>query len=86
MTRNLALELKPVRVNLVSPGAVDTELWSGMPSEVKARMFKQIAETTPTGRVGRPEDVAETYLWLMKDSNATGTVATSDSGAYLVSL
>jgi len=84
MTRNLALDLKPIRVNVVSPGAVDTELWGDMSQEAKARMFESRAAKVPTGRVGRPEDVAEAYLWLMKDSNVTGTVARSDCGALLV--
>ncbi len=53
MTRNLALDLKPVRVNLVSPGAIDTELWKDMSAEQKEGMFKSIAGKVPTGRVGR---------------------------------
>lgn len=53
MTRNLALDLKPIRVNLVSPGAVDTELWNGMSEDVKSAMFKRIAESVPTGHVGK---------------------------------
>ena len=55
MTRNLALDLKPIRVNLVSPGAVDTELWGGMKSEDKEKMFTNIAGKVPTGKVGRRE-------------------------------
>ncbi|KAF8853871.1 NAD(P)-binding protein [Acephala macrosclerotiorum] len=84
MTRNLALDLKPIRVNLVSPGAIDTELWAHMSAEKKGEMFKGISAKVPTGKVGMPEDVAEAYLWLMKDSNVTGIVAYSDSGARLV--
>jgi NAD(P)-dependent dehydrogenase (short-subunit alcohol dehydrogenase family) len=53
MARNLAIDLKPVRVNVVSPGAVDTELWKGMPEEAKKGMFKDIAGKVPTGHVGR---------------------------------
>ncbi|CZR63750.1 related to enoyl-[acyl-carrier-protein] reductase 1 [Phialocephala subalpina] len=84
MTRNLALDLKPIRVNLVSPGAIDTELWKHMSEEQKGEMFTGISAKAPTGKVGMPEDVAEAYLWLMKDSNVTGIVAYSDSGAGLV--
>ena len=53
MARNLAIDLKPVRVNVVSPGAVDTELWKGMPEAAKKGMFKEIAGKVPTGHVGR---------------------------------
>jgi NAD(P)-dependent dehydrogenase (short-subunit alcohol dehydrogenase family) len=70
MTRNLALDLKPIRVNLVSPGAIDTELWKDFSPERKEAFMKEISDKTPTGRVGKPEEVAETYLWLMKDRYA----------------
>ena len=55
MVRNLALDLKPVRVNLVSPGAVDTELWKEMKEGDKKNMFKEIAGRVPTGHVGKRE-------------------------------
>lgn len=84
MTKNLAIDLKPIRVNLVSPGFVDTELWKDMSTGEKEEMMKGIADKVPTGKVAKPEDVAEAYLWLMKDSNVTGFVASSDSGSRLV--
>lgn len=83
MVRNLAVDLKPIRVNLVSPGAIDTELWKGMPEDKKKEMFKAIEGKVLTGKVGRPEEVAEAYLWLLKDANVTGMCATSDSGSGL---
>jgi len=55
MTRNLALDLRPVRVNCVSPGAVDTELWKGMGEDEKKMMFERIGGNVLTGRVGRRE-------------------------------
>lgn len=84
MTRSLALDLKPIRVNCVSPGAVDTELWDHMDPEAKKATLKAIGEGAPTGRVCGPEDVAEAYLWLMKDANVTGSVVSSNSGSLLV--
>jgi NAD(P)-dependent dehydrogenase (short-subunit alcohol dehydrogenase family) len=53
VTRNLALDLKPIRVNCVSPGAVKTELWDGMDKEARDKMMKAVAEKVPTGRVGQ---------------------------------
>jgi NAD(P)-dependent dehydrogenase (short-subunit alcohol dehydrogenase family) len=53
MVRNLAVDLKPVRVNLVSPGPVDTELWKGMERGEKEGMFREIEGKVPTGHVGR---------------------------------
>lgn len=87
MTRNLAFDLKPIRVNLVSPGAVETELWDLVTSgdeKAKQAMFDAVAKSVPTGRIAQPEDVAEAYLFLMKDPNVTGTVVDSNSGALLV--
>lgn len=85
LTRNLALDLKPIRVNLVSPGVVETELWdSSFDQESKKKYLKGIAENLPTGRVAQPADVAEAYLFLMKDPSVTGTVVDSNSGALLI--
>jgi NAD(P)-dependent dehydrogenase (short-subunit alcohol dehydrogenase family) len=84
MTRNLALDLKPIRVNLVSPGAVDTELWGSMSPEQKERLFKGMEAKSLTGRVGQVEDLAEQYLCLLRDYNVTGSVVRSDGGHVLV--
>ena len=86
ITRNLALDLKPIRVNAVSPGLVDTTLWdSPVPdNEQKAGMFQHLAQKHPTGRVAKPEDIAEAYVYLMKDINITGQIISSDSGALLM--
>ncbi|EXJ85824.1 hypothetical protein A1O1_06193 [Capronia coronata CBS 617.96] len=83
MVRGLALELRPVRVNLVSPGAVVTELWDALGPNKEAAMA-EYAKKQATGRVGAVEDVVESYLFLMKDRNATGTVAKSDGGVFLM--
>ncbi|KUI74062.1 Tropinone reductase-like 3 [Cytospora mali] len=84
LTRNLALDLKPVRVNLVSPGFVDTALWDSHDEKDREKILQSVVEKVPTGRVAQPEDVAEAFLFLMKDANATGTVVDSNSGSLLV--
>lgn len=84
MVRGLALDLKPIRVNLVSPGAVDTELWKDMPADQKKGMFEALAQKTPVGSVGKIEDVAESYLYLMKDRNITGAMISTSGGHLLV--
>ena len=83
MTRNLALDLAPVRVNVINPGAVLTPLWDGMPQEQKENFVKGIKETCTTGEVGKPEDVAESYLYVMKDRNCTGSVIDTNGGSLL---
>ena len=82
MVRNLALDLRPIRVNGVSPGAVDTELWAMSASEKKAAM-DAVAEKMTTGRPGQPEDVAQSYLATMKDVNMDGSVVRTDGGYML---
>ncbi|KAI1204866.1 NAD(P)-binding protein [Annulohypoxylon truncatum] len=86
LARNLALDLKPIRVNSVEPGPVDTGFWEtgGMTAEQKAAAFKAWDEKLPTGAVGAVEDVAEAYLYLMRDRNATGEVVKTRSGANLL--
>ncbi|KAJ5223295.1 hypothetical protein N7468_007837 [Penicillium chermesinum] len=85
MTRNLAVEMKPARVNVVSPGLVDTEMWdASFSQEEKQGFFNLLAGKHLTGRVARPEEVAEAYIYLMKDSNVTGRVISSDSGSGIV--
>lgn len=80
MTRGLALDLKPIRVNLISPGAVETELWDGLSQEQKEGLFEGVRKGTTTGKVGRVVDVVEGYLGLMKDGNASGTCWRTDGG------
>ena len=82
--RQLALDLKPIRVNTVAPGAVDTDLWSGMSEEQRNGFFEDTKKRMPTGRVGDVRDVAESYLWCMGDGNVTGEVVRTNSGALLV--
>jgi NAD(P)-dependent dehydrogenase (short-subunit alcohol dehydrogenase family) len=85
MTRALAFELKPVRVNLINPGVVDTELWDVLGSqEVKDHVLHEMAKNTTTGQVGNPADVVESYLYVLKDKNISGTIVRSDGGLFIV--
>ena len=86
MTRGLALDLKPIRVNLVSPGAVDTELWAhaGMSDEQKQGYFKETEKKMPTGKVPDASDIAESYLYALKDGNLTGSMISTNGGSLLV--
>ncbi|KAI1104028.1 NAD(P)-binding protein [Jackrogersella minutella] len=86
LARNLALDLKPLRVNAVAPGPVDTGLWeaTGYSAEEKARLVEGWNRELPTGQVGDVADVAEAYLYLMKDRNATGEIVKTRSGGHLI--
>lgn len=79
----LANELKPLRVNGVSPGVIDTPWWAAMPGEQKQAMFDDFAAKTPVGRVGRAEDVAGSIAFLIKNQFTTGAMLTCDGGLRL---
>jgi NAD(P)-dependent dehydrogenase (short-subunit alcohol dehydrogenase family) len=76
----LAAELKPLRVNGVSPGLIDTPWWDFLPAEQRSQVFADYAGKTPVGRVGRPEDVAQAIAFLIADSFMTGHVLICDGG------
>ncbi|SDJ07456.1 SDR family oxidoreductase [Nonomuraea jiangxiensis] len=84
LTRALAVELAPIRVNVVSPGFVRSPLWAGMGEEERERMYADLGAAIPVGRVGEVEDIARAYMFLMTEPFATGTVLTVDGGHVLV--
>ncbi|WP_329118443.1 SDR family oxidoreductase [Streptomyces sp. NBC_01465] len=76
----LAVELAPVRVNAVAPGAIDTPWWSFLPEETREAQFAAAAEGLPAKRVGAPEDVAEAIRYLIGSTYVTGTILPVDGG------
>jgi len=84
LMRGLALDMKPVRVSLVSPGCVKTALWDTMDKDVREKMWAEKATGMATGAVAEPEDVAEAFLYLMRDRNCTGTVIDTNGGELLL--
>ena len=80
LTRSLAQELAPtnIRVNCVAPGVIDTDMVQVLGEETLAAL----AEDTPAGRLGRPEDIAAVVSFLASDAASfiTGQVITSDGG------
>ena len=84
LTRALAIELAPIRVNAVCPGLVKTELWDGMAEADRAAMYRDAGQRLPVGRVGEPDDLAQTYLYLMREGFSTGQAIVVDGGGVLV--
>jgi NAD(P)-dependent dehydrogenase (short-subunit alcohol dehydrogenase family) len=82
MTRALALDLAPTRVNAVAPGLIDTPLWNAFGTQREAILARGAG--LPVGRIGRPEDVAEAVIFLMTNGFVTGTVLSIDGGGSLV--
>jgi NAD(P)-dependent dehydrogenase (short-subunit alcohol dehydrogenase family) len=83
LVQGLALELKPIRVNAISPGMVETEMWSGMTAEARETAFAKARASYPAGCVGKPEDIARQILLLAATPFATGTIVTLDGGASI---
>jgi NAD(P)-dependent dehydrogenase (short-subunit alcohol dehydrogenase family) len=84
LTRALAVELAPIRVNVVAPGMVKTPLWANMKETNRETLFRQTGEKLPVGHVGKAEEIAETYLYLMQQTYSTGQVLIVDGGGALV--
>lgn len=84
LTRALAVELAPLRVNAVSPGVVRTSLWKNMTEQDRDAMYEHIGNKLLVGRVGEPEEIAHAYLYLMQEGYSTGQVIVVDGGGSLV--
>ena len=84
LVKPLAVELKPRRVNAVSPGVVDTPWWNWLDSEAKQETFNRFAQATPVGRVGKPEDIAQAIVFLIGNTFMTGCVIECDGGLRLI--
>jgi NAD(P)-dependent dehydrogenase (short-subunit alcohol dehydrogenase family) len=84
LARALAIELAPIRVNIVSPGVVRSPLWANMGEADRNALYREMAERLPVGHVGDVEEIAEAYLYLMRQSYSTGQVLVVDGGAVLV--
>lgn len=80
----LAIELAPIRVNVVSPGWVDSPIWATVAGDKKEEMLEAMAERLPVGRVGQPADIAHAIGFLMRNGFATGSVLHVDGGHRLV--
>lgn len=84
LVRALAVELAPIRVNAVSPGWVDTPIWSFVAGEAKAATLQAMADRLPVGRVGEPRDIADAILFLMQNGFTTGSVLHVEGGHRLI--
>jgi NAD(P)-dependent dehydrogenase (short-subunit alcohol dehydrogenase family) len=83
LTRGLAVELAPIRVNAVRPGVIRTPRWNRIPEPQREALFTTLAERTLTKTIGEPDHIAAAHLYLMENSFVTGTVLTVDGGAIL---
>ncbi|PXX05336.1 SDR family oxidoreductase [Mycolicibacterium moriokaense] len=84
LTKALAFELAPIRVNAVAPGVVRTPLWDALSAPDRQAMYDQSAQQIPLGRVGEVGDTARAYVYCMEQEFGTGVVLTVDGGTTLV--
>ena len=83
ITRSLAVDLKPIRVNVVEPGATDTGLWD-MPAAEYEEFKRRCADASLTGEMGQVEDVAEAYLYCLRSRNVNGAILKTDGGSTIM--
>ena len=83
LARALAVDLAPVRVNVVRSGAIRTPLWDAVPAPQREAVLESFAKRALTGAIGEPEQIAATHLYLMENQFVTGTVVTVDGGLLL---
>ena len=84
LTANLALELAPVRVNLIAAGFVDTPLSASLLGDELENRRKQLRDTLPIRRVVGPADVAKLAVHIMINTALTGATYDVDGGQQLV--
>lgn len=83
LASGLAIELAPVRVNVIAPGWVDTPIWDQVGMDKQAA-FVELAERLPARRIGTPDDIAQAFMSVMRNGFVTGTVLHVDGGHRLV--
>jgi NAD(P)-dependent dehydrogenase (short-subunit alcohol dehydrogenase family) len=79
--RDLSLELAPTRVNVVSPGWVDTPMFDELVGEAKARLFAILPARLPAGRIATPADIAPAYICAMESDFTSGETIHIDGGS-----
>jgi NAD(P)-dependent dehydrogenase (short-subunit alcohol dehydrogenase family) len=82
--RAMAVELAPIRVNVVMPGVIKTNLWNSMSETDRNNLYNGVGDSLLVKRVGEAEEIAQTFLFLMQNQFATGQTFTIDGGTVLV--
>lgn len=81
--KQLAKELAPRRVNVVSPGVIDTPAYAGLAEDQRLATFANAASALPVGRVGQAEEVAAGYVLAMENGFICGAVIDINGGGLL---
>jgi NAD(P)-dependent dehydrogenase (short-subunit alcohol dehydrogenase family) len=85
LTRALAVELAPLRVNAVCPGLIRTGVWDSIPEEHREAKIAEMTKGQLVTRMGAPAEVAQAYLYLMRGGYTTGQVLYVEGGSAIKS-
>ncbi|MFD2427851.1 SDR family oxidoreductase [Sphingobium scionense] len=80
LARGLAFELSPIRVNCLSPGTTDSDLWRGRPAPQREAAYAHWNGLCLTGRPAHVEEQAQAALLLLDNGNMTGATLFCDGG------
>jgi NAD(P)-dependent dehydrogenase (short-subunit alcohol dehydrogenase family) len=83
LTRSLAVELAPIRVNAISPGVIDTGAWDALGDDRKAELFAHVRERNPARRIGGADDIAAAAMLVLTNTFMTGVTLHVDGGERL---
>jgi NAD(P)-dependent dehydrogenase (short-subunit alcohol dehydrogenase family) len=86
LSRALAVELGPLRVNTIRPGLIDSPMWDFLDQDARRRFMQHARETLPVRRVGAIEDIGHAAVFLMTNPYVTGAVVEVNGGETLVTL
>ncbi|HKP56772.1 MAG TPA: SDR family oxidoreductase [Polyangiales bacterium] len=81
LTRGLAVELAPIRVNAVVPGLIRTGIWDRIPADRREQQFTQLTAKLLVPRIGEPDEAARAYLYLMECGYVTGQILYVEGGS-----
>lgn len=83
LARGLAFELNPIRVNCLSPGTTDSELWRNRPASIRSSAYEHWNSLCLVGRPATTEEQAQSALFLLDNANMTGSTLFCDGGYTL---
>lgn len=84
LSRALAVELAPIRVNTIRPGFIDTSMWDFLGEKEREAMREERRASLPARRIGDVEDIGAAAVFLMASPYVTGTVLEVNGGQLLV--
>jgi NAD(P)-dependent dehydrogenase (short-subunit alcohol dehydrogenase family) len=84
LSRALAVELAPLRVNTIRPGFIDSDMWSFLAPDAREELRGKVRTAFPVRRAGAVEDIAHAAMFVMTNPYVTGAVIEVTGGEQLV--